>query len=65
MDNLSLSEKSMWEASPKEQAPKMSDDDINKKYTSREWRIITETNREQLPNFYEALKRQRRPPHIE
>jgi hypothetical protein len=35
----------------------MTDDEIDTKYDSREWRIITETNREQLPNFVEALKR--------
>ena len=57
MENFSLSERSMWEVTLKEQAPKLLDDEINKKYTSREWRIVTETNREQLPNFYEALKR--------
>jgi hypothetical protein len=35
----------------------MSDEEINEKYNSREWRIVTESNREQLPNFVEALKR--------
>lgn len=32
-------------------------DDIDAKYTSKEERIVTETNREKLPNFVEALKR--------
>lgn len=47
----------MWLKPVRERAPKAADDAINAKYTSREWRIVTETNREQLPNFVEALKR--------
>jgi hypothetical protein len=35
----------------------MNDDEINSKYGKRELRIVTENNREQLPNFVEALKR--------
>lgn len=48
----------MWEAAPPSRRPaQLSDDAINQKYTLREWRIVTESNREQLPNFVEALKR--------
>jgi hypothetical protein len=35
----------------------MNDDEINSRYGKRELRIVTENNREQLPNFVEALKR--------
>ena len=54
---LAPSEASIW--TQPEEAPdsRLSDDDINSKYTSREWRIVTESNREQLPNFVEALRR--------
>lgn len=34
-----------------------SDSEINEKYSKRELRSVTETNREQLPNFVAALKR--------
>lgn len=58
MEPLSPLEKTMWEASPPTVRPSHATDDaINAKYTSREWRIVTESNREQLPNFVEALKR--------
>jgi len=35
----------------------MTDEEIGFKYAKRELRIVTESNREQLPNFVEALKR--------
>lgn len=47
----------MWTKTPKETRQKMADEDINAKYAKRELRIVTESNREQLPNFVEALKR--------
>jgi hypothetical protein len=34
---------------------KLNDDQINAQYVKRELRIITEVNREQLPNFVAAL----------
>lgn len=34
-----------------------SDEEISAKYDSKAERIVTETNREKLKNFYEALKR--------
>jgi hypothetical protein len=50
-------EAKMWAKESPTVLPRVSDDDINAKYLKREWRIVTETNREQLPNFVEALKR--------
>jgi len=57
MTSLTQAEEVMWEAPPHTQKPNLSNAEINEKYLSREWRIITESNREQLPNFVEALKR--------
>jgi hypothetical protein len=50
-------EEVMWEKPTREPKPGLSDDEISAKYSSRELRIVTEANREQLPNFVEALKR--------
>jgi hypothetical protein len=57
MENLAPSEEAMWVRPVRGSAPKVSDEEINSKYTTRELRIVTESNREQLPNFVEALKR--------
>lgn len=57
MENFASSELSMWTKTVKESRQRMSDEDINAKYAKRELRIVTESNREQLPNFVEALKR--------
>jgi len=54
---ITESEQRMWGKETPAPVRKMSDDEINAKYLRREWRIVTETNREQLPNFVEALKR--------
>ena len=51
------SELTMWSKPPADEARKLNDDEINAKYGKRELRIVTESNREQLPNFVEALKR--------
>ncbi len=51
------SEREMWVRTPREPESLLNDDQINTKYSSRELRIVTETNRELLPNFVEALKR--------
>jgi hypothetical protein len=56
-DAMSRSELSMWDVAPAPIGTRANDDEINAKYASREWRIVTESNREQLPNFVEALKR--------
>jgi uncharacterized protein YlaN (UPF0358 family) len=47
----------MWEDLPSESIRPPTDAEINHKYAKREVRIVTETNREQLPNFVAALKR--------
>lgn len=54
---FTTSETKMWEKEALVAARRLSDEEINEKYLKREWRIVTETNREQLPNFVEALKR--------
>jgi hypothetical protein len=54
---LAPSERTMWEKALRVRTAKPTDDDINAKYGSRELRIVTESNREQLPNFVEALRR--------
>ncbi|MBZ5648589.1 MAG: DUF262 domain-containing protein [Acidobacteriia bacterium] len=57
MENLAPSEQTMWVRPVRSSAPKLTDEEINVKYGKRELRIVTESNREQLPNFVEALKR--------
>jgi hypothetical protein len=57
MQNLAPSETTMWAKPTREVSSKLSDEEINAKYAKRELRIVTESNREQLPNFVEALKR--------
>ncbi|PQJ10527.1 hypothetical protein CJD36_011165 [Flavipsychrobacter stenotrophus] len=47
----------MWKNTPKERGVKISIGEINEKYEKGENRIVTETNREKLPNFVDALKR--------
>jgi hypothetical protein len=54
---LAASEHGMWVKPVRSASPRPSDEEINSKYGSRELRIVTESNREQLPNFVEALKR--------
>jgi len=56
-NELAPSEISMWVKPTRTISPRPSDEEINSKYGSRELRIVTESNREQLPNFVEALKR--------
>jgi hypothetical protein len=57
MQDLAPSERTMWAKPAKEPQPRVSDEQINAKYAKRELRIVTEANREQLPNFVDALKR--------
>lgn len=54
---LSKSERSMWIIPPKERISSLSVSQINEKYERGEQRIVTEMNREKLPNFVEALGR--------
>lgn len=53
----SKTELEMWQIPVKEAAGSMSISAINEKYEKGEQRIVTEMNREKLPNFVEALKR--------
>src|SRR4051794_25962189 len=52
--DLSPAEEKMW-VKPSSSKPPSAD--INVKYESGEQRIVTETNREKLPNFVEALRK--------
>jgi len=54
---LAESEKVMWHNEPKPRLNKLTASQINEKYEKGEHRIVTETNREKLPNFIDALKR--------
>jgi len=53
------SELTMWEDVSPTGTLKMTDEQINEKYTSGEQRIVTESNREKLPNFIDALRKSR------
>ncbi len=57
MQMVAPSEQDMWSKKPSDSDRRLNDDEINVKYGKRELRIVTEMNREQLPNFVEALKR--------
>ena len=57
MDTLSPSEEQMWHKPPRQLRANLSNDQINAKYDNKAERIVTETNREKLQNFYEALRR--------
>lgn len=51
------SELKMWEKEVKPRTNAPTDAEIEAKYDTKSERIVTETNREKLPNFYEALKK--------
>lgn len=53
----SKSEANMWVIPPKDRMGVLSVTQINEKYERGEQRIVTEMNREKLPNFVEALAR--------
>lgn len=57
MQNLSPTERRMWRGTSLELRPESTVDEINQKYAKRELRIVTESNREQLPNFVQAMQR--------
>lgn len=57
MPQFAPAEQRMWENLVPERETPPTDQEINEKYVKRELRIVTETNREQLPNFVAALKR--------
>lgn len=49
-------EELIWQAPLKDLEKKLTDPEINEKYTSGEGRIVVESNREKLPGFYQQLK---------
>ncbi|HAT13183.1 MAG TPA: hypothetical protein DCS91_06075, partial [Microcoleaceae bacterium UBA11344] len=55
--SLAPVEEKMWEKSLSKIGTQTSEVEINKKYESGEKRILTEINREKLPNFVEALSK--------
>jgi len=57
VQRIAPSEQDMWSRGSGDSDRRLNDDEINVKYGKRELRIVTEMNREQLPNFVEALKR--------
>lgn len=57
MKLYTVEEMNFWSDLPKDREIKLSDGEINEKYDSQEKRVVTESNREKLPNFVESLKR--------
>lgn len=57
MSTLTRTEESMWAKPIKESCETLNDGDINEKYKAGEHRIVTETNREKIPNFVQALSK--------
>ena len=54
---LIAAERGFWDREPRAAMTHASDEEISAKYDSKAERIVTETNREKLQNFFEALKR--------
>jgi hypothetical protein len=50
-------EADFWLKQPRSSKSHISDEEIDAKYDSKSERIVTETNREKLQNFYDALQR--------
>lgn len=50
-------ERTFWEKTPRVRLVHATDEEISAKYDAKSERIVTETNREKLQNFYDALKR--------
>ncbi|MFO7665522.1 MAG: DUF262 domain-containing protein [Desulfobacterales bacterium] len=57
MEIFSESEKVMWDKPIKEPSESLSDAELNEKYKAGDHRIVTETNREKIPNFVKALEK--------
>lgn len=57
MSTSTDAEKLMWEKPIKEAAEVLSDAQLNEKYEAGEQRIVTEANREKIPNFVKALEK--------
>lgn len=51
------SENNLWLKQPRTKPERISDEEINDKYSRGEGRIVIETNREKLPNFVSALQK--------
>jgi hypothetical protein len=51
------SEETMWDKPVKEAAESLSDAELNERYKAGEDRIVTESNREKIPNFVKALEK--------
>jgi hypothetical protein len=54
---FSEAETTMWKIPPRDRKGTLNPSQINEKYEKGEQRIVTEMNREKLPNFVEALSR--------
>lgn len=57
MGIIADSEAKMWEKPIKEAVEHLNDAELNEKYKAGEHRIVTETNREKIPNFVNALQK--------
>jgi Protein of unknown function DUF262 len=57
MPDLTPAEQHMWDEPEKVRSDKIADHEIEQKYEQGEQRIVTELNREKLPNFVHALSR--------
>jgi hypothetical protein len=57
MDPFAPSEHLIWTKTSTERSKTLTDDQISEKYDLKAERIVTETNREKLQNFYESLRR--------
>lgn len=55
--NLLPAEQLFWRKMPRSQVTQATDEEIEAKYDAKAERIVTETNREKLQNFYESLSR--------
>jgi Protein of unknown function DUF262 len=55
MTTLAQTEKTMWDKPVKEAAESLTDAELNERYKAGEDRIVTESNREKIPNFVKAL----------
>jgi hypothetical protein len=57
MDIFAEAEKIMWDKPVKEPRESLNDAELNEKYRAGEHRIVTESNREKIPNFVRALEK--------
>ena len=57
MEIFAEAEKVMWDKPIKEPPESLSDAELNEKYKAGEHRIVTESNREKIPNFVKALEK--------